>query len=101
MAFVRKADIEKMLAGNPYHRVLLGASSNKPSKPSKKPSFSSSSSLSWMKDKNHIPEIDMRSSKLYVSAKRNDIPMCMIAARTIIAESTWMPSSEFLPRLKP
>ena len=25
MAFVRKADIEKMLAGNPYHRVLYGA----------------------------------------------------------------------------
>ena len=23
MAFIRKADIEKMLAGNPYHRVLL------------------------------------------------------------------------------
>ena len=101
MAFVRKADIEKMLAGNPYHRVLLGASSNKPSKPSKKPSFSSSSSLSSRKDKNHIPEIDMRSSKpldyisgedvmaiykvkkswLYVSAKRNDIPMCKIAGK--------------------
>lgn len=78
MAFVRKPDIEKMLAGNPYHRVLLGASSNKPSK---KPSFSSSSSLSWRKDKNHIPEIDMRSSKLYVSAKRNDIPMCKIAGK--------------------
>ena len=81
MAFVRKADIEKMLAGNPYHRVLLGASSNKPSKPSKKPSFSSSSSLSLRKDKNHIPEIDMRSSKFYVSAKRNDIPMCKIAGK--------------------
>ena len=31
MAFIRKADIEKMLAGNPYHRVLPGASSNKKS----------------------------------------------------------------------
>ena len=91
MAFVRKADIEQMLAGNPYHRVLLGASSNKPSK---KSSHSSSSSLSSRKVNNHIPEIDMRSSEpleyisgedvmatykvkkswLYVSAKRNNIP---------------------------
>lgn len=60
MAFIRKADIEQMLAGNPYHRVLLCASSNKPSK---KSSNSSSSSLSSRKDKNHIPEIDMRSSE--------------------------------------
>ncbi len=95
MAFIRKADIEKMLAGNPYHRVLPGASSNK------KSSHSSSSSLSSRKDKNHIPEIDMRSSEpleyisgedvmatykvkkswLYVSAKRNNIPMCKIAGK--------------------
>ena len=97
MAFIRKADIEKMLAGNPYHRVLPGASLNKPSK---KPSHLSSS-LSSRKDKNHIPEIDMRSSEpleyisgedvmaiykvkkswLYVSAKRNNIPMCKIAGK--------------------
>jgi excisionase family DNA binding protein len=32
MAFVRKADIEKMLAGNPYHRVLPGTPTNKPCK---------------------------------------------------------------------
>ena len=98
MAFVRKADIEKMLACNPYHRVLLGASSNKPRK---KSSNSSSSSLSSRKDKNHIPEIGMRSSEpldyisgedvmtfykvkkswLYASAKRNSIPMCKIAGK--------------------
>ena len=98
MAFIRKADIEKMLAGNPYHRVLLGASSNKPSK---KSSHSSSSSLSSRKVNNHIPEIDMRSSEpleyissedvmaiykvkkswLYVSAKRNNIPMCKIVGK--------------------
>ena len=98
MAFIRKTDIEQMLAGNPYHRVLLCASSNKPSK---KSSNSSSSSLSSRKDKNHIPEIDMRSSEpleyisgedvmatykvkkswLYVSAKRNNIPVCKIAGK--------------------
>ena len=98
MAFIRKADIEKMLAGNPYHRVLPGVSSIKPSK---KSSHSSSSSLSSRKVNNHIPEIGMRSSEpleyisgedvmatykvkkswLYVSAKRNNIPMCKIAGK--------------------
>ena len=98
MAFIRKADIEKMLAGNPYHRVLLGASSNKPSK---KSSNSSSSSLSSRKVNNHIPEIGMRSSEpleyisgedvmaiykvkrswLYTSAKNNQVPMCKIAGK--------------------
>lgn len=95
MAFIRKADIEKMLAGNPYHRVLPGASSNK------KSSHSSSSSLSSRKDKKQICESLMRyaepldyisgedvmatykvkKSWLYVSAKRNNIPMCKIAGK--------------------
>lgn len=98
MAFVRKADIEKMLAGNPYHRVLPSASSNNPSK---KPSHSSSSSLSSRKVNNHIPEKGMRSSEpldyisgedvmriykvkkswLYASAKKNQVPMCKIAGK--------------------
>lgn len=98
MAFVRKADIEKMLAGNPYHRVLPGASS---SKPSKKSSQSSSFSLSSRKVNNHIPEIGMRSSEpldyisgedvmaiykvkrswLYASAKNNQVPICKIAGK--------------------
>ena len=98
MSFIRKADIEKMLAGNPYHRVLPGALSNKPSK---KSSHSSSFSLSSRKDKNQIGESPMRfaepldyisgedvmatykvkKSWLYASAKRNNIPMCKIAGK--------------------
>ena len=98
MAFIRKADIEKMLAGNPYHRVLPGASSHKPSK---KSSHSLSSSLSSKKAKNQIGESPMRfaepldyisgedvmttykvkKSWLYASAKRNNIPMCRIAGK--------------------
>jgi len=93
MSFIRKADIEKMLAGNPYHRVLPGTSSNKPCK--------TSSSLSSRKVNNHIPETGMKfaetldyisgeevmaiykvkKSWLYVSAKRNNIPMCKIAGK--------------------
>ena len=97
MAFIRKADIEKMLAGNPYHRVLPGASLNKPSK---KPSHLSSS-LSSKNGKNQIGESPMKiaepleyisgedvmaiykvkKSWLYVSAKRNNIPICKIAGK--------------------
>ena len=89
MSFVRKADIEKMLACNPYHRVL----------PTTKPKISSS--LSSKKDKNQIGESPMRFSEpldyisgedvmatykvkkswLYASAKRNSIPMCKIAGK--------------------
>ena len=97
MAFIRKADIEQMLAGNPYHRVLPGSSPNKAGKKSSTPS----SSLSSKKDNKHIPEIGMRFSEpldyisgedvmatykvkkswLYASAKRNNIPMCKIAGK--------------------
>ena len=95
MAIIRKADIEKMLAGNPYHRVLFGASSNK------KSSLSSSSSLSLKKGKNQIGESPMRFAEpleyisgddvmatykvkrswLYTSAKNNQVPMCKISGK--------------------
>ena len=52
MAFIRKADIEQMLAGNPYHRVL----------PTTKPK-KSSSSLSSKKGRNHIPETNTQPSE--------------------------------------
>lgn len=93
MAFVRKADIEKMLAGNPYHRVLPGAPTNKPCK--------TSSSLSSKKGKNLIGESPMmftepldyisgedvmaiykvKRSWLYTSAKNNQVPMCKISGK--------------------
>ena len=93
MAFIRKADIEKMLASNPYHRVFSSTPTNKPCK--------TSSSLSSRKVNNYIPETGMRSSEpleyisgedvvaiykvkkswLYTSAKRTNIPMCKIAGK--------------------
>ena len=99
MSFIRKADIETMLAGNPYHRVLPGPSSTKSrNAPS---NTSSPSSLSSKKGKNQIDESPMRfaepldyisgedvmatykvkKSWLYASAKRNNIPMCKIAGK--------------------
>ena len=97
MALIRRSDIEKMLEGNPYHKVLLGTSSKKPNK---KLSRSSSSMLS-KKDKKQVGESPISSEEpldyisgedvmatykikkswLYTSAKRHQIPMCRIAGR--------------------
>jgi len=97
MAFIRKADIEQMLACNPYHRVLPGSSPYKQSKKSQTPS----SSLSSKKGKTYVPETStqitgpleyisgeevmatykVKKSWLYASAKRNDVPMCKIAGK--------------------
>jgi len=99
MAFIRKADIEQMLACNPYHRVLLGSSRNKPCKKSFPSSFSSS--LSSKKGKNCVPETStqttepldyisgeevmtiykVKKSWLYASARNKQIPMCRIAGK--------------------
>ena len=92
MAFIRKADIEQMLAGNPYHRVLPT------SKPKK---VKSSSSLSSKKGKTSAPETNtqptepldyisgedvmriykVRKSWLYASAKNNQVPICKIGGK--------------------
>ena len=93
MAFVRKADIEMMLAGNPYHRVL----------PTYKPMTSSSLSLKKRRDSSkparkedsiqciepleYISGDDVmaiykvKRSWLYTSAKNNQVPICKIAGK--------------------
>ena len=97
MAFVRKADIEKMLAGNPYHRVLPGTPTNKPfktssslslkkrrdsSKPARKEdSIQSIEPLEYISGEDVMTIYKVKKSWLYASAKRNNIPMCKIAGK--------------------
>ena len=97
MAFVRKADIEKMLAGNPYHRVLPGTPTNKPfktssslslkkrrdsSKPARKEdSIQSIEPLEYISGEDVMAIYKVKKSWLYASAKRNNIPMCKIAGK--------------------
>ena len=93
MAFVRKADIEMILAGNPYHRVL----------PTYKPMTSSSLSLKKRRDSSkparkedsiqciepleYISGDDVmaiykvKRSWLYTSAKNNQVPICKISGK--------------------
>ena len=92
MAFVRKADIEKMLAGNPYHRVLPTKPKNPPSlslkkglapsEPARKgDSVQSIEPLEYISGEDVMRIYKVKKSWLYASAKRNDIPMCKIAGR--------------------
>ena len=88
MAFIRRADIEQMLASNPYHRILPGSTSI----PGK--SASSSTSLKKKKREEKNEEVldfysgeevmtlyKVKQSWLYTSAKRNKIPICRIAGK--------------------
>ncbi len=94
MAFIRKADIEKMLAGNPYHRVLPTSKPKNPSSLSLKKEHDSSKStrkensfqdiepLEYISGEDVMATYKLKKSWLYVSAKRNNIPMCKIAGKT-------------------
>ena len=93
MAFVRKADIEKMLAGNPYHRVLPTYKPMTPSslslkkrqdssKPARKEdSVQNIEPLEYISGEDVMATYKVKKSWLYVSAKRNNIPICKIAGK--------------------
>ena len=88
MAFIRKADIERMLEGNPYHRVLPGSTSA-----SRKPAPSSLPAKKEKREKETDEVMDFYSGEevmtlykvklswLYTTAKRNRIPICRIAGK--------------------
>ncbi len=88
MAFIRRADIERMLEGNPYHRILPGSTSAP-----KKPTSSSKSAKKEIRENKNDEVLDfysgeevmslykVRQSWLYTSAKRNHIPICRIAGK--------------------
>ena len=91
MSFVRKADIERMLSANPYHRVLPTARPKKNKSASPKASVSSLPSRSKASDKGEVLDYlsgeevmeryKVKKSWLYASAKRNQVPVCRIAGQ--------------------
>ena len=84
MAFIRKADIEKMLAGNPYHRVLY----QKLICGHQNHLNTSLATMLWQPTR-------LRSLGSMFQQRGTTYPCVRLQARTIIAEDTWMPSSEF------
>ena len=93
MAFIRKADIEKMLAGNPYHRVLPTSKLKNPSSLSLKKEHDSSKStrkedsfqdiepLDYISGEDVMAIYKVKKSWLYASAKKNQVPICKIAGK--------------------
>ena len=87
MAFVRKADIEKMFEGNPYKRVIPYGKR----KPSCKPKTTNKQEPTKGKEENEVLDYysgeevmsiyKVKKSWLYTSARRNQIPMCRIAGK--------------------
>lgn len=90
MAFVRKADIEKMFEGNPYKRVVP-ASKSKLCKKAKTEKPIQNQEPTKGKEENEVLDYysgeevmsiyKVKKSWLYTSAKRNQIPMCRIAGK--------------------
>ena len=91
MAFIRKADIEKMLAGNPYHRVLPTNRPKKASTPIKKKETAcaknrmidtqESEVLDYISGEEVMSIYKVKKSWLYASAKRNQVPVCRVAGK--------------------
>ncbi len=85
MAIIRRADIERMLEGNPYNKVVFG---NRP-KPTvlkqcqKKPETVpvSDEPLTYLSGEEVLSTYKVKHSWLYTTAKRNQIPMCRIAGK--------------------
>lgn len=88
MAFIRRADIERMLEGNPYHRILPGstsaprksASSSLPAKREKREK-ENDEVLDFYSGEEVMTLFKVKQSWLYTSAKRNQIPICRIAGK--------------------
>ena len=89
MAFVRKADIEKMLEENPYHRVLPTQRRMKVCVPTKgKPRSTEATSrsqgtevLDYISGEEVMIRYKVKKSWLYTTASRNQIPLCRIDGR--------------------
>ena len=90
MAFIRKADIENMLAGNPYYRVLP-TDLPRIASPKKKVAAVKSAGdkqselreeiLDYLSGEDVMRIYKVKKSWLYVTAKRNEVPICKIAGQ--------------------
>ena len=103
MAFIRKADIERMLEENPYNRVIPGTRPKRATSISQKESVKDSKIcvstpedgvlnggekiLSYISGEEVLSTYKVKHSWLYTTAKRNQIPMCRIAGKNYYSKS--------------
>lgn len=89
MALVRKSDIEKMFAANPYNRVLpctkpkksVSKKMKSPAKDKAKEERATDEVLEYYSGEEVKQIYKVKQSWLYASVKRHQIPMCRIAGR--------------------
>lgn len=91
MAIIRRADIESMLEGNPYNKVVFG-NRPKPTNSSRKlrkqeAETASNEQLTYISGEEVIANYKVKPSWLYTSAKRNQIPICRIGGRNYYSKS--------------
>ena len=91
MAIIRRADIESMLEGNPYNKVVFG-NRPKPTNSSRKlrkqeAETASNEPLTYISGEEVIANYKVKPSWLYTSAKRNQIPICRIGGRNYYIKS--------------
>lgn len=91
MAIIRRADIESMLEGSPYNKVVFG-SRPKPSilkQRQKKPETVpvSGEPLTYLSGEEVMSIYKVKQMWLYTTAKRNQIPMCRIAGKNYYSKS--------------
>ena len=91
MAFIRRADIKRMLEGNPYNKVVFG---NRPKttilKQSQKRQETSpvyDEPLTYLSGEELMSIYKVKQMWLYTTAKRNQIPMCRIAGKNYYSKS--------------
>lgn len=103
MAFIRKADIERMLEDNPYNRGIPGTRPKRVTSISQKKSVKDSKIsvptsednllsegekiLSYISGEEVLSTYKVKHSWLYTTAKRNQIPMCRIAGKNYYSKS--------------
>ena len=91
MAIIRRADIESMLEGNPYNKVVFG---NRP-KPTilkqrqkkQETAPASDEPLTYLSGEEVMSIYKVKQMWLYTTAKRNQIPMCRIAGKNYYSKS--------------
>ena len=91
MAIIRRADIESMLEGNPYNKVVFG-NRPKPTNSSRKlrkqeAETASNEPMTYISGEEIIANYKVKPSWLYTSAKRNQIPICRIGGRNYYSKS--------------
>ena len=95
MAFIRRADIEKMLEDNPYNRVMPGtrpkldtATGQKKSGKERQAAVPASEEiLSYISGEEVLSIYKVKKLWLYTTAKRNQIPICKIAGKNYYSKS--------------